>query len=380
MKMLPTHIFKTVLLVPFAGITGVPGSDSREKMEQIMRNHGGETLKVRRKPFLATAVIVVLALPVVAGALSAPWLRPQALAGQSSATRWPAVPQWQIDAGGKIEFDVASVKQNKSDDPANSNVALGPGNYYSPTGGLFSATNIPLYAYIIFAYKATANQTLDLHTQVPEWVLSDRFDIQARVNGSPTKDQMRLMMQALLADRFKLAIHNETRQLPVFALVLSKPGKTGLQLQIHSNDIPCSTDPLLPPPSGSASAPSATVAGGFPTLCGGIQPMQPSAPGRVRMGGRNVTMGLIASTLAVMPDGPDRPVLDQTGLSGTFDFTLECVRQPTGASPPGVDAQADASAPTFLEALKEQLGLKLESQTGPVDILVLDYVEEPSAN
>jgi hypothetical protein len=75
-----------------------------------------------------------------------------------------------------MAFDVASVKQNKSSDPPNSNVALGPGDYYNPTRGLFLATNLPAYTYTLFAYKATANQTRGLSTQVPKWVLLDRFD------------------------------------------------------------------------------------------------------------------------------------------------------------------------------------------------------------
>lgn len=70
---------------------------------------------------------------------------------------------------------------------------------------------------------------------------TDRFDIQARAEGNPGKDQMRLMMRSLLADRFKLAIHHETRQVPAFAIVLVKPGKTGPQLQLHPNDAPCPT-------------------------------------------------------------------------------------------------------------------------------------------
>jgi uncharacterized protein (TIGR03435 family) len=105
--------------------------------------------------------------------------------------------------------------------------------------------------------------------------------------------------------------------------------------------------------------------------------MPTSAPGRLRLGGRNVTMELIASTLSV-PGGAERPVLDKTGLTGTFDFWIEYA--PSDSPPPGAISQPDATGPTFLQALQEQLGLKLESQTGPVDVLVLDHVEQPSEN
>ncbi len=329
--------------------------------------------------FAVAAVLVALVL--FAGSVAAARLRAQATSPQPAGA-----PQWQVAAGGKRAFDIGSVKQDKSGLPPNgpapySNVALGPGDYYSPTGGLFSATNLPLFTYITFAYKATANQVQVLRAQVPKWVLSDRFDIQARVDGSPTKDQMRLMMQSLLADRFALVMRRESRQLPVFALVPLKEGKTGPQLQAHPADASCSTDPELPNAAAAAPTQSTTVGPGFPVTCGGVQPMSPSAPGRMRIGGRNVTMELIASTLAAMPDGPDRPVLDRSGLSGTYDFFLEWTPQFDGPEPgPGAPYQPDPTGLTFLEALKEQLGLKLESQKGPVDVLVMDHVEEPSEN
>ena len=122
-----------------------------------------------------------------------------------------------------MAFDVASVKPNKSDAPANSRFPMGPGDAYVPDGGLFSASNQPLIVYLRFAYKLGQSDLLDL----PAWVYNDRFDIEARAQGNPTKDQTRLMMQSLLADRFKLTKHTETRTRPVFDLVLSKAGEPG---------------------------------------------------------------------------------------------------------------------------------------------------------
>ena len=107
--------------------------------------------------------------------------------------------------------------------------------------------------------------------------------------------------------------------------------------------------------------------------------MQAIVSGRVRIGGRNVTMALVASTLpAVMLDS--RPVLDRTRLSGKFDFALEWTPEPNGPLTPSTNFQPDESGPPLLQALQEQLGLKLEKQTGPVDVLVLDHVEEPAPN
>jgi bla regulator protein blaR1 len=97
------------------------------------------------------------------------------------------------------------------------------------------------------------------------------------------------------------------------------------------------------------------------------------------MGMRNVTTKLIATALGVMGN-LDRPIFDQTGLSGNYDFVLKWTPEPNGPPPSGANVQSDQSGPTFLEALKEQLGIKLESQTGPVDVLVIDHVEQPSEN
>ena len=144
-------------------------------------------------------------------------------------------------AANNLAFDAASVKPNKSGDIPHSNVPLDSGDYFVPTGGFFNATSEPLFQYVIFAYRITGNQMQFLLPQLPGWVTTDRFDIQARVAGNPGKEQIRLMMRSLLADRFKLAIHNETRQVPVFAVVLLKPGKTGPQLQPHPVDSSCAT-------------------------------------------------------------------------------------------------------------------------------------------
>ncbi len=355
---------------PLACVVGVTGHSLKKRMEWIMRNHVGETLSVWKKLLLTTAGVVALAVTLIAGVLSSPRLRAQS----------PTVPQWQTAAGGKRAFEVASVKQNKSgSDSSGMNVPIGPGDVSSPVGSLFIGTNLRLVSYIYFAYKLTGSEfqlLMPQFSKLPEWVSTDRFDIQARADGNPTKDQMRLMMQSLLEDRFKLAIHYETEQRPVFVLVLANSGKTGPKLRPHLADPPCSTAIQATDPN---SRESATVAAGFPTVCGGIVGMSSSVPGRIRAGARNVLIGLLASTLPQMGN-LDRAVLDKTGLRGTFDFTLEWTPQHNPLPAPGADAQVDNSGPTFVEDLKEQLGLKLEPQKGPVELLVIDHVEKPSEN
>jgi uncharacterized protein (TIGR03435 family) len=267
-------------------------------------------------------------------------------------------------------FDVASVKPNQSSDRPTSNFPLGPGDAYTPNGGYFAATNFPLITYIAFAYKLMGEQGQALADKAPGWVTADRFDITARVEGNPGKNQMRLLMRSLLADRFKLAMHEETRQVSVAALVVIKEGKLGPQIQAHPTDSPCPNDAA---PSGISSDAR------FPLLCGGLLQMQPTVPGRVRLGGRNVTIDFIAKSLSG-GTGLGRPLVDRTGLSGTFDFNLEWTPEIRGPVKPSVEAQLDQSGPTFEQALREQLGLKLVSQKGSVSIFVLDHVEHPSEN
>jgi hypothetical protein len=128
--------------------------------------------------------------------------------------------------GSAPRFEVVSVKPNTSNGPANSRFPLGPGDAFVP-GSLFSATNQPLIAYLRFAYKLGQSDLPSL----PAWVYDDRFDIEARAQGNPTKDQMRLMMQSLLTDRFKLITSTKRQSKPVFRLVLAKPGKTDLSFK-----------------------------------------------------------------------------------------------------------------------------------------------------
>jgi uncharacterized protein (TIGR03435 family) len=254
-------------------------------------------------------------------------------------------------------FEVASVRPNKSNDPANSRFPLGPGDAYVP-GNLFSATNQPLIAYLRFAYKLGQGDLLSL----PGWVYSDSFDIEARAQGNPTKDQMRVMMRSLLADRFKLTTHTERQKKPVFNLVLAKERKTGPQLQLD--------------PAGGCSTPSRLDLPSIP--CGSVGPVSASAPERGRLVGRSVTIGQIAGILANPFTRVDRPVMDRTGLTGVFDFSLEWSL--TRDSAQQAPLQSDDDGPGFFQALEKQLGLKLVSATALVDVLVIDRVQHPEDN
>jgi uncharacterized protein (TIGR03435 family) len=279
-------------------------------------------------------------------------------------------PQWQIDAGGKMAFDVASLKLNKSPDLSKKLLQF-------LQGGRFVAVNFPLGTYIGFAYKLNPYQSQSASAELPKWAVTERFDIEARASQpNPTQDQMRLMMQSLLSERFKLVIHTETRQVAGFGVVLEKAGKTGPGFIHLSDNAPC---PGIASPSGAGAPGPAPKYDGWFTPCGGLGARFVS--GRVRYGSQNVTMSQVVDILATTSMGaldPERPLFDQTGLSGKFDFMIEFTPEFHGPPPPNF--QADSSGPSFFEALKDQLGLKLEATKGTVDVLVVDHVEEPTPN
>jgi uncharacterized protein (TIGR03435 family) len=282
----------------------------------------------------------------------------------------PAVPEWQTAAGGKMTFEVASVRLSPPDAPPKGKDFLIPFDVPPPKGGYLSA-NVHLFNYIGFAYKILdTSQYLPLMAHLPKWAQTDQFDIEARAEGSPTTDQFRLMMQSLLVERFKLAIHTEIQQRPVYALVLDKPGKLGPQLLPHPDNVPCTDKPDKPELGDS----------GAPPYCG-IAAWRIN--GRLHDRMINVPMDQIASFLggsAGFVGGRDpRPIVDQTGLKGKFDLNIEFVKDAGGLSTE-IGSEADASGATFTGALKNQLGLKLVKQTAPVPVYVIDHVEMPSEN
>jgi uncharacterized protein (TIGR03435 family) len=282
---------------------------------------------------------------------------------------------WEKTAGGKMAFDVASVKPNTSGDFEPPSFPLDAGDAYSANGGLFRLRAFQLMTFIQFAYKLqlTPSQSKALLATLPKWVATDRFDIEAHGPPNATKDQMRLMMRSLLADRFKLAVHFETLQRPVFALVLEKAGKTGPQLIPHSQGPPCDAVPAAPEAGKEPSV--------FPATCNTVA-VRGVRGCYIMFGSRNTTMDLIASAFAGAPgeDMIDRPVIDKTGLTGHFDFILRYTSDIPRVDMYGAAEQFDNSQPTFFSALKEQLGLKLDARTGPVKVLFIDHVEEPSPN
>ena len=198
-----------------------------------------QTARNSRRMLLRTALVTCLGLAMV--------LLHPATGAQST----PA--DWETAAGGKISFDVASVKRNMTchantqvytrETIPKLNFSLGAGDDYTQTGGLLTTRRVPLNQFIAFAYKVPEYGPMtNPLPDAPKWTANECFDIDARGPANATKDQMRLMMQSLLADRFKLMAHWEKRNAAVLVLSLVKPGKLGPDLRRDTDSTPCSPD------------------------------------------------------------------------------------------------------------------------------------------
>jgi uncharacterized protein (TIGR03435 family) len=256
------------------------------------------------------------------------------------------------------------------------NIPLDADEEFTPTGGLFSAANIPLHWYIRFAYKLSTEEFGDLMEALPRWALTTRYDIEARATGNPTKDQYRLMVQSLLADRFKLVVRHEEKQGAVWMLVLNQPGKLGPKLRRHQANIACPTGmlPHVDPP---------TVVGGFPEACGVLCELRSEDPMAFIAGARDVSMAAVANYFSLGTFGTGRPVVDKTGLEGNYDFVISFLHPEAKArirDNGGDGIGATQSQPAFADAIKDQLGLKLVSGTASRNAFFVDHIEHPSPN
>jgi bla regulator protein blaR1 len=251
---------------------------------------------------------------------------------------------WQAKAGGKMSFEVASVKPSKT--PIFANFNLLSDDAKAPGGRL--TVGLWLAAYIRFAYKLAPYQFADAIAHAPKWVATDIFEIDASAPGNPTKDQMRLMMQSLLADRFKLAVHFETRDVPVLALTQVKAGKLGPKLNPHSEGPACPDQAVQPSPLDTLASRDAMLRDPkavFPPVCD-IMTARGWPDGVMVVGSRNTTMVLVAEAISnygSLQGALDRPVLDQTGLDGRFDFALAFKQDESNRL--GATTTADAPPP-----------------------------------
>jgi uncharacterized protein (TIGR03435 family) len=236
------------------------------------------------------------------------------------------------------KFDVASLKPTQSPGPSS---VVRP----SPSGDRYVGTNASLRLMIQVAYRLKAEQVVG----GPDWVATDTWDLNAKTDKPSTTDDLRLMLQDLLAERFHLKLRRDTKELPAYILSVDK--------------------------SGPKLIPHQPAHGGDQWI---DQPQQPFL--HIKLSARFSTMDYFAFRLSQLLD---RPVVDRTDLKGGFDFELTYTRDLPPNIPPGARLNGepiDTSGPTVFGALRQQLGLKLEAQKAPVEIRVIEQVEKPTEN
>jgi uncharacterized protein (TIGR03435 family) len=348
-------------------MSGVTGADLKKRIMHIMSQGFAARLTLRKKLLLASTATAALALPIAVGLLSGAQSSTEAHAGSNTQP---------------LTFEAASIKLSAPG-------ARGPMLQMSP-GGRIRTSGMTARFLIEIAYDVKDSQL----EGGPSWINSERYDIEAKPEDSvaatldkipPEQRNQKLgeMMQSLLRDRFKLIVGHESKELPVYMLVTAKSG-------------PSLKPSEFKPPQPPNETPLASEAGHF-------RPPPPPPPGGPRMQGGLMMRGPghLESTGAEMPMLVNalsmithKVVIDKTGLSGRYDFTLNWTPDesqlraggpegpggPGGPGGTGAPPPADANGPDLLTAIKEQLGLKLEAQKAPVDVLVIQHVEKPSQN
>ena len=243
-------------------------------------------------------------------------------------------------------------------------------------GGRFSTSNMPLRELVRFAYQV---QDFQLEN-IPAWASTERFDIVAKADGDPPPvlpgtgpDLLMLMLRTLLAERFQLKLHNETKEMPIYALVRLRPDRLGPRLEQSTVDCVTLIQSMqaaarvggpapTPPPPDASGRPTCGIRGGFGSLAGNGFPLNQ-----------------LSATLSQLVR---RTVIDRTGLSGTWAFDVKFAPDPNALPPgglPGAQAPtADPDSPSIFTAVEEQLGLNLDATRGPVEMLVVDRLERPT--
>jgi uncharacterized protein (TIGR03435 family) len=277
------------------------------------------------------------------------------------------VAAWAQSAAPTVTFEVASIKPS----PPPSGRGMRVGCPSDP--GRITCSNMNMANLVTMAYGISSYQLSGL-----EYSMTDRYEVAVKIPEGATKEQIKLMWQNLLKERFKLAVHHEAKDAQVYELVVAKGG---LKIQESVEPPPAPADaPPTPTPESGPRKPLALAPDGFPDIApGGMAMMR----GVARWRPVRISMQGVASMLGGQLG---QPVTDATGLKGKYDFTLSWITgggggrgvaiagQPGGESPlAGLD---DSEAgPTLLEAVQRQLGLKLEQKKGTIDMLVVDHVE-----
>ena len=326
---------------PLAYFSGITGSDLKRRVRRIVVDNPVRSLTRWRKWLLAGLAAAAVLGPVVFGFVDAPRVRASLVLGSG--------------ANATFGFEVATIKPGDGANGGRKSMMMSLGK--------FTTHNMPLREVIMFAYDAKSASQMSGY---PDWVSSAEWDIDAKEDETTTAaleklpvdervQQVRRMVQALLAERFQLKVSHRMNEIPVYALVIAKGG------------------PKLKP-STTGPIPNETPRAGETPRGGGIFN---AGPGELHSNG--ATLDFFASgPLSRVPETDGRVVINKTGLTGSYDFTLKWT--PDSGGPAGSAPAADNSGPSLFTALEEQLGLKLVSQKGSVETLVVESVERPSAN
>jgi uncharacterized protein (TIGR03435 family) len=247
------------------------------------------------------------------------------------------------------QFEVASVRRSVATDD--------DGSIGAQPNGRFVVRNVPLRFIIQVVHEVPAFRV----TGGPGWIDSERYDIQAKAADAVPEAQLHAMMRALLADRFKLALHTETRPVAGFALVRARPnGSLGPELRPHPEPCPPDPVPAAPPPAVDAMPPCGRMSG---------------SDRLIRMNARP-----LADLATILSRRVARPVVDRTGLNGLFDVNVAWTADARSSAPLTQAPAAPDDSVSVFTALQEQLGLRLRSEQVDTEFLVVDRVERAAEN
>ncbi len=339
---------------PLACVSGVSGSDLKARILRIMTHRSGVALSFGRKLILSAAALLVLAAPIGFGMLH----------GQASPQSHPDSSLSSDVASGVPKFEVAAIKPSSASD----------GRFMmmmTPDGT--SLRGVSARTILRQAFGVEEDRIIG----APAWVKSDRYDIEAKVAPEDAArldklkpEQRRTMLLPLLTERFNLKYHHETRELPMYALVVAKGGPKLTESKPEDIAKPGDGPKKDALPSDPLKAPL------------GKRDSMFMDPGRLESHGTG--MGFLARALAPLLG---HTVVNKTGLTGNYDYTLQWtpdnMSPPMGGpngGPPKSDGGSDTGEPPLFTAIQEQLGLKLESTKGQVDVIVIDHIDQPSAN
>ena len=331
---------------PPAFVAGVSGSNLKRRIQLILRREIGRPLGVLRAVALGVCCAVAILGPVVAGAVNASAQQPNQPAGISEAA-----------------FEVASIKRNVSGTMQERWPNPGP-------GGQLDIINLRVSDLVQAAYRVGDHQVEGM----PTWARNTRYDISARLDPRISEAAQSpglpppwaLALQALLKERFQLTARREVMQRPVYALVLARPDRK-LGPSMRPAEFDCEALRERAAAATRAGEPSPYPPATDTRIACGVR----STPGRILQGGATLN-----EFRAILSRAVGRPVLDRTGLTGRWDFLLTY----TPDAPLRAGDPAPGDSPDLFTALQEQLGLKLEATTGPVEMLVIDRIEPPTEN